>query len=237
VKAIGITAAIERAAWTVWADVGVNISQRTYSQEVEAAGGVPLVLPVQDAGPDRASELLDHLAGLILSGGSDLDPASYGAEPTPETTHYTPERDAFELALARAALERDVPVLGICRGMQLLNVARGGTLQQQVPDPEVHLHTPGEFADHEVRLEPGSLAARAVGAELLSVRSHHHQGVDRLGDGVVATGWAEPGGLVEAIELPGTRFGLGVLWHAEEEPGSTVVTALCEAARATEAVA
>jgi putative glutamine amidotransferase len=145
-------------------------------------------------------------------------------------------RDDFELALANAALERDLPLLGICRGMQVLNVARGGTLEQHVGNADVHMHTPGVFADHDVRLEPGSLAARAIGSELVSVRSHHHQGVDRLGAGVVATGWSEPDGLVEAIEMPEPTFALGTLWHAEEEQGSRVVASLCEAARQREAI-
>jgi len=237
VHAVGITAAIERAAWTVWTDVDANVSPRTYSREVDAAGTMPLVLPVQEPGGERFAALLDRIGGLILTGGSDLDPASYGAEPLETTSGWNSERDRFELALARAALEHDMPVLGVCRGMQLLNVACGGTLVQQVADLDVHLHTPGAFTDHEVRLEPGSLAAAAVGKTTVQVRSHHHQGVDRLGDGVIATGWAEPGGLVEAIELPERRFALGVLWHTEEEPGSTVVAALCAAAAEREAVA
>jgi putative glutamine amidotransferase len=237
VRAIGITAAIEHAAWTVWADVDANISQRTYSREVEAAGGVPLILPAQDAGDSRIAGVLDRIDGLILSGGADLDPASYGERPATGTRGFNPERDRFELALASAALERDLPVLGICRGMQLLNVACGGTLLQQVRNPEIHLHTPGVFADHDVRLEPGSVAATAASAERVSVRSHHHQGVDNLGEGIVASGWSEPDGLVEAIELPRASFAMGVLWHGEEEPGSTIVAALCAAAGVPERVA
>jgi putative glutamine amidotransferase len=114
--------------------------------------------------------------------------------------------------------------------MEALNVALGGTLEQRLPDPDRHLHTPGTYSDHEVRLEPGSLAARAVGAELVSVRSHHHQGVGRLGDGLVASGHSVPDGVVEAIELPG-RWALGVLWHAEEDRPSPVIAALVAAAR------
>jgi putative glutamine amidotransferase len=231
VRAIGITAALERAGWTVWQDVEANLSPRAYSQRVEAAGAVPLILPVQEATVARADELLDHLGALILSGGSDLDPTSYGASPGPRTVGCWPERDRFELALARAATERDLPVLGICRGMQLLNVARGGTLNQDVANPEIHLHTPGRYTDHQVRFEPGSLASRVVGSERIAVRSHHHQGIDRLGEGVVASGWSEPDGLIEAIELPGHRFALGVLWHAEEDRSSAMVHALVQAAR------
>jgi putative glutamine amidotransferase len=234
---IGITAAIESARWGVWEDVEANLSQRTYSVAVADAGAVPVILPVDDARADDPDRLLDLLDGLILSGGGDLEPGSYGAEPDPNGVGVRAERDRFELALARRALERDLPVLGVCRGMELLNVARGGTLERQLADAELHLHTPGRFADHRVRLEPGSLAARAVGAERISVASHHHQGVGRLGDGLIATGWAEPGGVVEAIELPERRWALGVLWHAEEEPGSPVIAALAAAAREQEVAA
>ena len=237
VLTVGITAAIESASWTVWRELDANVSPRTYTAEVEAGGAASLLLPAQDAAPDRIGSLLDRVDGLILSGGADLDPSTYGAEPGPRTTGYRIERDAFEIALAREALDRDLPVLGICRGMQLLNVALGGTLEQQAPDPQIHLHTPGTFADHQVRLEPGTLAARVVGAEGVAIRSHHHQGVAELGEGLVASGWSEPDGLVEAIELPGRAFALGVLWHAEEEPGSRIVAALCEAARERSAVA
>jgi putative glutamine amidotransferase len=228
---IGITAALEAAQWTVWSGIEANISQRTYSLAVSAADGLPLVLPPDPATTEAPVQLLDLLDGLILSGGGDIDPASYGAEPAPQTSAFRRERDDFELALARSALDRDLPLLGICRGMELLNVALGGTIDQHLADAQVHLHTPGRFADHEVRLEPGSLAARAVGTERLAVLSHHHQGIGRLGEGVVASGWAEPGGSIEAIEIPGRRFALGVLWHTEEERLSPVIGALAAAAR------
>jgi putative glutamine amidotransferase len=232
---VGISTAIETAAWTVWRDVEVNISPRTYSTGVADAGGLPLLLAADDSIADSPEQLLDLLDGLVLSGGSDLDPAGYGAEPNPMTTGARPERDGFEIALACGALERDLPVLGICRGMELLNVARGGTLVQHLTDADLHLHTPGRYSDHEVRLEEGSLAARAVGAERLSVRSHHHQGIAALGDGLVASGWAEPGGVVEAIEIPDRRWALGVLWHTEEDRASPVLGALTEAAQGVRA--
>lgn len=233
---IGICAAIESAAWGAWKDVEVNIIQRTYSVGVAATGALPLILPADETGAESPDQILDLLDGLLLAGGTDIDPAAYGAELDPRTQRTRPERDAFEIALARAALARELPVLGVCRGMQLLNVAGGGTLDQHLADAEVHVHTPGEFSDHEVRLEPGSLAARAVGAERASVRSHHHQGVDRLGEGLVVSGWSEPGETIEAIEMPDRGWALGILWHTEEERRSPVLATLTAAAR-TRAVA
>ena len=227
---IGITAAIERAAWTVWSDIEANISPRAYALCAWDSGTVPVLLAPPEEGGGATEELLDLIDGLILSGGADIDPAIYGAERAPETTGFRRERDLFELALAQGALARDLPVLGICRGMQLLNVACGGTLDQHLDELDVHLHTPGSFSDHEVVLERDTLAARAAGLERLSVRSHHHQGIERLGEGVRASGRAEPGGLVEAIEVPERRFALGVLWHAEEERQSGVIGALAKAA-------
>lgn len=228
---IGIGAAIEPANWAAWREVEANISQRTYSLGVADADAIPVILPADDAATAAPDQVLDLLDGLLLAGGSDIDPATYGAEPHERTGGVRPERDRFELALARRALEREMPVLGICRGMQLLNVARGGTLDQHLGDAALHIHTPGTFSDHDVRLEPGSLAAQAVGAERAGVRSHHHQGVAELGEGVVASGWAEPGELIEAIELPDRRWALGILWHAEELRRSPVIAALATAAR------
>lgn len=225
---------VERAAWGVWKDVEVNVSQRTYSLGVSEAGGLPVILPPDEAGVESPGELLDLLDGLVLSGGADIDPGTYGEVADPRTKGFRAERDRFELALAREALERNLPLLGICRGMQLLNVACGGTLAQHLPDADLHLRTPGEFSGHEVRLDPGSLAARAVGAERVSVRSHHHQGVAKLGDGLVVSGRAALGDAVEAIEAPDRRWTLGVLWHTEEERRSPVLAALTAAARGQE---
>jgi putative glutamine amidotransferase len=227
---IGICAALERVRWAAW-DVEANVIQRTYSEAVAAAGALPIVLPPAEPVTEAPDAALDLIDGLILAGGSDIDPAFYGAEPRAETQGARAERDRFELALARRALERDLPVLGICRGMELLNVALGGSLEQNLPESQIHLHTPGVFADHEVRLEPGSLAARAVGSERVNVRSHHHQGVGELGDGLAASGHSMPDGIVEAIELPDRRWALGVLWHTEEERRSPVIEALVGAAR------
>lgn len=226
---IGICAAIERARWGAW-DTLVLLSPRNYSLAVQREGGLALILSPDDAVAEDPEQLLDMLDGLILAGGSDVDPASYGQAPAPETSGTSADRDRFEIALARAALERDMPVLGICRGMQLLNVACGGTLVQHIDDIGTHRHTPGEFSDHEVELEPESLAARVAGAERVAVKSHHHQGVERLGDGFEVTG-RDSGDLIEAIEIPEQQFALGVLWHPEEDEQSRVIGALVEEAR------
>ena len=226
---IGICAAIETAQWAAW-DVLVNLSPRAYSLAVQRAGGLALILPPDDVVAESPDELLDMLDALILAGGSDIDPASYGAQPHRETRGTRPERDRFELGLGTRALERDMPVLGICRGMEMLNVIQGGTLDQHLAGLELHRHTPGAFSDHGVRLEPGSLAERVVGAERTEVKSAHHQGVDELGEGVVATGFADDD-VVEAIELPERSFAVGVLWHPEEDERSRVVGALVNEAR------
>jgi putative glutamine amidotransferase len=201
---------------------------------VRRADGIPLLLPEGFEDGDASAAILDAIDGLILSGGADLDPASYGADPHPATDPPRPERDRFELALARGAVERDLPLLGICRGMQTLNVALGGTLVQHLPDlvgSDRHRAQLGAFGEHEVRLEPGSLAARASGAERLTVKSHHHQGVAELGEGLVASGFSEPDRVIEAIELPERHFALGVLWHCEEDERSALFGALVAASR------
>ena len=234
--AIGISAAVERVRWDPWEEVA-TLLPRSYGDAVQRAGALAMLLPPDPAATEEPDLLLDRLDGLILAGGSDLDPATYGADPHPATGTTWPERDRFEIALARRAVERELPVLGICRGMHVLNVALGGTLVQHLPDVlghGDHRHTPGSFGDHEVRLEPGSAAAEAAGTTRLVVKSHHHQGLDELGADLVASGWSSEDDLVEAVELSDHRFAIGVLWHPEEDSGSRLFGSLVAAARAGE---
>jgi len=231
---VGICAGIERVSWGVWDSYEVTLAPRGYVNAVQRAGGLAVVLPPDEAVVGQPALLLDRVDALLLAGGADLDPASYGAEPHPETKGTWPDRDRFEIALAREALARDLPVLGICRGMQLLNVALGGSLVQHLPEAlgsEAHRSVAGTFSEHHVRLHPESLARAAAGVEGFVVRSHHHQGIDRLGEGLMVSGWSLEDDLPEAIELPGKRFALGVIWHPEEDEESTVIGALVEAAR------
>jgi putative glutamine amidotransferase len=233
---IGICAAVEQARWTVWDQQAVLLS-RAYMDAIQQAGGLALMIPPDPALVADPDEVLDLLDGLILAGGADIDPSAYDAEAHPETHGTNPERDTFEVALARRALERDIPLLGICRGMQLMNVAKGGTLAQHLPDDvghEDHRRHAGSFddADHDVRLKDGSLAAEAAGEERHATKSHHHQGIAELGEGLETTGWSVLDELPEAIEAPGHRFALGVQWHPEADPDSPLIAALvAEAAR------
>lgn len=232
---IGIPTALERARYGVW-DGPCALLQFSYVRAVQGAGAMVVMLPPDPEltrDPSAALELVD---GLILAGGCDVDPARYGQRQHPETVGLVPERDAFELALLERAVEADVPTLCVCRGMQVLNVLRGGTLIQHLPDvlhSEEHRRHSGTFDgnEHDVRLTPGSLAARAAGAELTMTKSHHHQGIDELGEGLRATGHATGDGLIEAIELPSASFVLGVQWHPEADSQSTVIAALVQEVR------
>jgi len=233
---VGLCTALERARWSVW-DQQAVLLPRSYVDAVQRAGAIALLLPPDPAAVREPDALLDLIDGLLLAGGSDMDPASYGAEPHATTVGTVPERDAFELALTRRAIERDMPFLGICRGMQVMNVARGGTLTQHLPDDyghEDHRRSLGTFdnADHDVRLAHDSLAARAAREELHGTKSHHHQGVERVGEGLEVTGWATIDDLPEALEVPGNRFALGIQWHPEADEASPLIAALVEEARA-----
>jgi putative glutamine amidotransferase len=232
---IGICTALERAQWSVW-DQEAALLPRNYVLAVQRGGGLAVMLPPDPATTAAPDETLDLLDGLLLAGGADIDPGSYGQAAHPETTGTVPERDAFEIALVRGAIARDMPVLGICRGMQLLNVALGGTLLQHLPDRfghHEHRRVIGSFdgADHDVRLTEGTLAARAAGETLHTTKSHHHQGVDRVGEGLLVSGLSVMDELPEAIELPSARFVLGVQWHPEADEHSGVVAAVVRAAR------
>lgn len=189
-----------------------------YAAAVEAAGGIPVVLPV--LAPGKAAEVLAHLQGLLLSGGVDLDPSHYGEDPLPGLGRVTPERDAFELALARQALAAGVPVLGICRGVQVLNVAAGGSLFQDLGSQlkKVLKHrqeAPRWHESHAVRLDPSSRMAAILGVTEARVNSFHHQAVRVVAPGLRAAAWA-PDGVIEAVESADGRFALGVQWHPEE---------------------
>ncbi|MBA2349616.1 MAG: gamma-glutamyl-gamma-aminobutyrate hydrolase family protein [Solirubrobacterales bacterium] len=228
---IGITAALEPVRFGPWHELAA-FTPLAYVSAVQRAGGLAVLLVPDGAAPEAVLDVVD---GLLVTGGADLDPATYGQDPHPETAAAFPGRDRFELALIRAATERDLPLLAVCRGMQVLNVARGGSLLQHLPEVvghEEHRRTAGTFAgnDHEVVLSAGSLAARAAGEERHRTLSHHHQGIDRVGEGLVVTGRATRDDLVEAVEDPTRRWVLGVQWHPEADERSGVIAALVDEA-------
>jgi putative glutamine amidotransferase len=225
---IGITAYAEQARWGVW-EAPAALIPLAYVNAIERAGGRPLLVPPSEDGVDETLAVLD---GLLFSGGSDIDPGTYGAEAHSETNGVRPERDRAELALLEAALARDMPVLAVCRGSQVLNVALGGDLVQHLPEVvghERHKHTPGVFADHDVDVLPGTKLQALVG-DHAPVKSHHHQGYGRIGQGLRPAARAEDG-TVEAIEDTERRFALGVLWHPEEGEDAALFEALVDEAR------
>ena len=225
---IGITTYVTTATYGAWEEESALVPA-DYVRAVEHAGGRPLLIPPSD---DGLAETLDVLDGLVLSGGSDLDPGMYGHEPHPETRGVHEERDRAEMALLHGALERDLPLLAVCRGSQILNVGLGGDLVQHLPEVvghDEHKHTPGAYADHDVTLEPGTRLASLLG-DHAPVKSHHHQGLGRLGEGLREAARAHDGTL-EALEDPSRRFTLGVLWHPEAGEDQRLFEAFVEEAR------
>jgi len=226
---IGITSYAQDARWGVW-HLPAALVPLAYVDAVEKAGGRAIVIPPAE---EDAEQTLDMLDGIVFSGGADVDPARYGAEAHPETDTPQARRDAGELALLQAALGRDLPTLAICRGFQLLNVARGGDLVQHLPDAignDVHKQVPGEFAVHPVEVKEGSRLETIVGASS-DVTSHHHQALGALGEGLIECAWAADGTL-EAVEDPSKRFAVGVQWHPEAGEDAALFEALVEQARA-----
>ena len=225
---IGITTDITSARYGFWEEVSALVPF-DYVRSVERAGGRALLIPPSD---DGVGETLDVLDAVIFSGGSDLDPATYGQDPHPETRGVVEDRDRAELALLQEALARDMPVLAVCRGSQVLNVALGGDLVQHLPDvvgDHKHKHTPGAYADHDVQLVPESRLSSLLG-DHAPVKSHHHQGFGRLGEGLRESAHAEDGTL-EGLEDPSRRFALGVLWHPEAGEDLRLFEALVAEAR------
>ncbi|GGK74676.1 gamma-glutamyl-gamma-aminobutyrate hydrolase [Planomonospora parontospora subsp. parontospora] len=225
---IGITCYVEPARFTVW-ETAAALLPYGYVDHVLRAGGQPVILP--PAG-DPAG-LLGRLDGLVLAGGGDIDPARYGQAPHDRTGYVRKARDDFELHLAAAALGAGLPLLGICRGLQILNTVLGGTLHQHLPDVvghSGHSPAPGRFGRTPVRLAHGSRTAEILGAGTADVACHHHQAADRVGDGLAVTARSEDGA-VEAVELAGHPFALAVQWHPEADDECALLAALVDRAR------
>jgi putative glutamine amidotransferase len=227
---IGLSAYCEQARWAYWHRPAVLLPAN-YAEQVAAAGGVPVLLPPLPG----VAAVVDRLDGLLLTGGGDIDPGRYGAQPHPRTGRVSVSRDAAELELLDAAMAAGLPVLGVCRGMQLVNVARGGTLCQHLANDAGHAPAPGTFGLHPVRMAPGTRLAGILAAngDGVNVPTAHHQAVDRLGEGLVATAWAEDG-VIEAVEpsAAGDQFLLAVQWHPEAGTDPRVLEALVAAASA-----
>jgi putative glutamine amidotransferase len=225
---VGITSYVEPATWGVWREVPAALVPYDYVRAVTAAGARAVLLP-----PDGADAgVLRALDGLVLAGGADLDPGRYGAAPHPLTSSR-PDRDSGEFTLLTAALDADLPVLGVCRGMQLLAVAYGGRLHQHLPEltgDHRHQPAPGRYGSHPVRFAPGSRIAAVMAGAAVEVNSYHHQAVADAG-GLTVTGWADDG-VVEAVEDPDRRFVLGVQWHPEAVADARLFAALVAAAGA-----
>ena len=226
---IGITSYAQPARWGAW-ELPAALVPLHYVESVERAGGRALLVPPST---DAVDETLDVLHGVVFSGGIDIDPSAYGAERHPSTDSAQVHRDSGELALLERALDRDIPTLAICRGFQLLNIARGGDLVQHLPETvghDGHRAELGAFSEHSVQVKDGTRLAGIIGERHDAVQSSHHQGVGRVGEGLVETAWAEDGSL-EGLEDPEKRFAVGVLWHPEMEEDKRLFQALVEEAR------
>ncbi|MGW1158350.1 gamma-glutamyl-gamma-aminobutyrate hydrolase family protein [Streptomyces sp. NPDC002519] len=222
---IGVSTYLEaRTRWGPW-ELDAALLPAGYPLLVQRAGGLAAMLPPDD--PAHAVATVARLDGVVIAGGPDVDPSRYGAERSPRTGPPAPERDAWELALIEAAVASGTPLLGICRGMQLLNVALGGTLVQHI---DGHTERAGVFGRHMIKPVPGTRYAQAA-PEAVAVPTHHHQAVDRLGSGLVVSAYAEDG-TVEAVERPGADWVLGVQWHPEMGGDVRVMGALVRAASA-----
>jgi len=220
---IGITSDLDAARWGEWLREAV-VSPVSYTRAVERAGGTPVVLP--PVPPDSARSLVDGMQGLIFTGGRDLDPALYDQQRLDETDLPEHRRDRFELVLMRAAIEAGVPFLAIGRGLHVLTVARGGSLTQHLP---AHRPDRVRYLPHDVHLSQDSQLGRLFGASVQAPAAHH-QAPDRLGEGLVVAGWSPDNSVVEAVEVAGHRFAVGVHWHPEEGDDPRLMAALVEAA-------
>lgn len=230
---IGITSYVEPASWAAWKDVPAVLVQHAYVRHVHAAGGLAVVIPPlpDDADETVAREVLARLDGLILAGGVDVEPSRYGRQPHPAVQPARPDRDGSELLLARVTADDDVPVLGVCRGMQVMAVASGGSLEQHIPDRlDHHEHSPapGMYGEHPVEVAPGSRLHDILG-DRVTVATYHHQGVESA-PGYESVGWSTDG-LVEAFEVAAAPFRLAVQWHPEVGPDPRLFEALVAAAR------
>ena len=226
---IGITGELEAARWRTWIREAV-VSPVSYTRGVERSGGTPVVLPPVPS--SSIPSLIAALDGLLVAGGRDVDPALYDEAPHDQTDQPDHRRDRFELLMIRAAIDADLPFLAICRGMQVLNVARGGTLIQHLPDQlgnESHRPDPVKTIPHDVQISAGSKLADVLGGSAL-VPSSHHQAINRLGTGLTTVAWTEDK-VIEAVELTGHRFGIGVQWHPEEGDDARIFEALVKAAK------
>ena len=230
---IGLTTYLEQAQTGVW-DVPASFLPKVYFEAVNKAGGIAVLLPPQPVDASIAARVLDGLDGLIITGGKDVDPARYGQQPHPATDEPRRDRDAWEDALLAAAIERELPFLGICRGLQVLNVALGGTLHQHLPEvvgDDRYNAGDGKFTDNAVRVEASTTLSGLLG-DSVTGKSYHHQAIDEVAKGLRVSAVSEDG-IVQAVELPTVPFGVAVQWHPEEDAAedARLFAGLVEAAR------